>query len=185
MNTTGVTEGPYLTFKEETEGQLDGKEGYLVELGTAAESVKILATVGNEIGTYEGRLSADSNYVRVRLLGTPGTARFVANGVIAKDGKFIAAAGGKVAPVGSATSGIILGRSLYQGNTADDQRFLAMPSAQRHKPAAASHIADASEAHAIADSFDDEEVEAALDTLGGKINAILAVLEGNDLTETS
>ena len=40
-----------------------------------------------------------------------------------------------------------------------------------------SHIADASTAHALADSFDDEESEAALDALGTKINAILAALE--------
>jgi hypothetical protein len=30
MNTTGVTEGPYITLKEETAGQLSGKEGLLI-----------------------------------------------------------------------------------------------------------------------------------------------------------
>ena len=45
MNTTSITEGPYKTFTEETLAQLEGKEGYLVELGTAADSVKILATL--------------------------------------------------------------------------------------------------------------------------------------------
>ena len=47
------------------------------------------------------------------------------------------------------------------------------------------HIADASTAHALADSFDDEESEAALDALGTKINAIIAVLEAWGLTKTS
>lgn len=47
------------------------------------------------------------------------------------------------------------------------------------------HITDASVAHALADSFDDEEAEAALDALGGKINAILAVLEAHNLVASS
>jgi hypothetical protein len=47
------------------------------------------------------------------------------------------------------------------------------------------HIADASEAHALADIFDDEESEAALNALGAKINAILLVLEAWGLTKDS
>ena len=39
------------------------------------------------------------------------------------------------------------------------------------------HIADASTSHALADVFDDEESEAALNALGTKINSILAALE--------
>jgi hypothetical protein len=45
-------------------------------------------------------------------------------------------------------------------------------------------IADASVAHALADSFDDEESEAALDALGGKINAIIAALEKFGILES-
>ena len=41
----------------------------------------------------------------------------------------------------------------------------------------ASAIADASEAHALSATYDDAEVEAALDALGAKINAILAALD--------
>ena len=123
-NTTGVTNGPCVTFEEETAGQLTGKEGYLVELGTAENSVKILATAANAIGTVEGKLSPDSTAVNIRLLGSPGTARYVAGDAIAKGGTFIAAAGGKVV---AGASGRILGKSLFQGNTADDQRFLALP----------------------------------------------------------
>ena len=48
-----------------------------------------------------------------------------------------------------------------------------------------SHIADASTAHALADTFDDEESEAALNALGTKINAILSALETVGILKTS
>ena len=65
----------------------------------------------------------------------------------------------------------------------------------------ASHVADASAAHAITDPADSPadadalrddlvanaipEIEAAMDALGGKINAILAALEGAGILATS
>ena len=48
-----------------------------------------------------------------------------------------------------------------------------------------SHIADASTSHALNATFSDTEVEAALDALGTKINAVIAVVEANKLTATS
>lgn len=42
-------------------------------------------------------------------------------------------------------------------------------------------ITDASESHALADTFDDAEAEAALNALGGKVNAILAALRNHGL----
>ncbi len=45
-----------------------------------------------------------------------------------------------------------------------------------------SNITDASTAHALNAVFDDTEVEAALDALGTKINAILAALDALELT---
>jgi hypothetical protein len=45
-------------------------------------------------------------------------------------------------------------------------------------------IAAASEAHALADSFDDEESEAALNALGAKINAIIVALENFGILES-
>lgn len=42
-------------------------------------------------------------------------------------------------------------------------------------------IADASVAHALNATFSDTEVEAALNALGGKVNAILAILRTNGL----
>jgi hypothetical protein len=123
MNTTGITEGPYKTFQEETANQLDSKQHYLVELGTAKDSVKILATASNAIGTFQEKLSPDSASCNIRLLGSPGSTRYVAGDAIAKGGTFVAAAGGKVV---AGTTGRILGRSLYQGNTADGQVFEAL-----------------------------------------------------------
>lgn len=49
----------------------------------------------------------------------------------------------------------------------------------------AAHVADASTAHALNSTFSDTEAEAALNALGTKINAILAVLEGVGATATS
>lgn len=49
----------------------------------------------------------------------------------------------------------------------------------------AAHIADASVAHALNSTFSDTEAEGALDALGGKINSILAALEGVGITAAS
>jgi hypothetical protein len=49
----------------------------------------------------------------------------------------------------------------------------------------ASHIADASTAHALNATFSDTEVEAALNALGTKINAILAALENTGILASS
>lgn len=50
---------------------------------------------------------------------------------------------------------------------------------------AQAHIADASVAHALNATFSDTEVEGALNTLGGKINSILAALEYHGLVKTA
>lgn len=49
----------------------------------------------------------------------------------------------------------------------------------------AAHIAGASAAHALNATFSDTEVEAALDALAAKLNAILVVLENKGFTATS
>lgn len=49
----------------------------------------------------------------------------------------------------------------------------------------ANHIADASTAHDLNATFSDTEVEAALNALGTKINAILVAIEGAGITKTS
>lgn len=45
-------------------------------------------------------------------------------------------------------------------------------------------ITDASVAHALNATFSDTEVEAALNALGGKINAVIAALEAAQIIET-
>ncbi|MFA5866910.1 MAG: hypothetical protein WC891_02975 [Actinomycetota bacterium] len=49
----------------------------------------------------------------------------------------------------------------------------------------ASHVADASVAHALNVTFSDTEVEAALNALGTNINFILAALEGAGILASS
>lgn len=47
------------------------------------------------------------------------------------------------------------------------------------------HLADASVAHALNSTFSDTEVEAALNALGTKVNAILDILQANGLMAAS
>lgn len=124
MKTT-YTDEAYRTFLEETAAQLDGKEDYIVEIGTANNSVKLLtAAVGNAIGTFTKKLQAGAADLTVRMFGKGGTARVVAGGVIAQGAKVIGATGGKVVTL-PATPGIykVLGKKLTYGNSADNDRI--------------------------------------------------------------
>lgn len=47
------------------------------------------------------------------------------------------------------------------------------------------HVADASTAHALADVFDDEESEAALNALGTKLNSVIHALENAGILKTA
>jgi hypothetical protein len=47
------------------------------------------------------------------------------------------------------------------------------------------HIADASVAHALNATFSDTEVEAALNALGVKLNAVIAALQANGILAAS
>jgi hypothetical protein len=108
------------TFAEEVANQLDGKEGYLVELGTAEGTVKLLATVGNEIGIVRGKLQPGHPDVAIRLLGKGGTANVVAGGVIAKGARVIGAVGGKVVTIPASATSRALGRKLTHAASADN-----------------------------------------------------------------
>jgi hypothetical protein len=118
---TMYNEGRIQSFQEETLGDLDGKEGYLVEPGTAEGTVKLLVTPGNEIGVIQEKPDARSTEVSVALLGSGGVNRYVAGGVIAKGGRFKGAAGGKV--VAAASNERSIGKRLDQGNSADGDIF--------------------------------------------------------------
>lgn len=114
----GITpiDGAYCTFDEETLGALTGKEGYLVEPGTAENTVKLLATPGKEIGVIYEKGDTQSKQVLVRLLGKGGTVVVKAGGVIAKGGRIKGDVGGKV--LASTELGYI-GKKLTHGNSAD------------------------------------------------------------------
>jgi hypothetical protein len=110
-----ITETAYKPFKEAVLDALQNKEGYLVELGAAADTVQLATSANNAIGVLSYKENGNP-HVNVRLLGKGGTVKVVAGGVIAKNAFVGWAAGGKVV---SMANGNTLGRKLTQGNSAD------------------------------------------------------------------
>ena len=117
-------DSPYKTFKEETVGALDGKEGYLLMLGTAENTVKLATSSDVAIGVMAGKLqngSLGDGAVNVRMLGKGGTVKVVAGGVIPKGSRVVWGTGGKaVVQPASAGSYRTLGRKLTHGSSADN-----------------------------------------------------------------
>ncbi|MBB5351351.1 hypothetical protein HNR46_001587 [Haloferula luteola] len=115
------SEGPYKSFQEETLGDLVDKEGFLVMLGNADNTVKLATSGDAAIGVLHQRTSMESREVAVRLLGKGGTVKVKAGGVIAKDARVIWGAGAKVitqpAVAGSYRT---FGRKTAMGNSAED-----------------------------------------------------------------
>lgn len=107
-------DGNVRTFVIETPGQLDGKVDYLVELGTAPESVKLLATATNAFGAVRNLRQPGRGSVAVRLLGGGGTLRLVQSGPIARGGLVKAVAGGTVAAA-TTTGDRVVGRKISNG----------------------------------------------------------------------
>lgn len=122
-----------VSFEEENLGDLTGKEGYLVEPGTAEGTVKLLATAGNEIGAIHEKPDLQSKVVLVQLLNKEGTLKLRAGGVIAKGGRVKGAVGGKV--VASTELGSI-GKKLTQGNSADGDLIEVIGGREYSKPTA-------------------------------------------------
>jgi hypothetical protein len=115
MGAIAYTDGNVRTFAVETSGQLDNKQDYLVELGTADDSVKLLATVGKEIGAVRNLPQPGSPQVSVRLLGKGGTLRLVQSAAISKGALVKAVVGGTV--VTANTSGDrAIGRKISSGS---------------------------------------------------------------------
>ena len=120
MNPT-YTEGPYKSFEEENLLDLQDKEGFLVMLGAADNTVKLATSGDVAIGVLHGRTSLESKDVAVRLLGNGGTVKMKAGGIIAKGSRVVWAAGGKVvAQPAAAGSYRTLGVKLEQGDSADN-----------------------------------------------------------------
>lgn len=86
------TEGNKLSFQPETVGQLDYKQGFLVELGTADGTCKLLATVGNEIGVVAEVLQPGQpdTEITVRALGKNGTVKMKQSSAIPKNARVVA-----------------------------------------------------------------------------------------------
>lgn len=114
MSSIAYIDGNVRTFVIETAGQLDGKTDYLVELGSASESVKLLNTAPNAIGAVRNLRQPGAGSVAVRLLGGGGTLRLVQSGPIARGALVKAAPGGTV--VAATTTGDrVIGRKLSSG----------------------------------------------------------------------
>lgn len=90
------TDGPYRTFSEEVAGALDGKEGYVLELG-ATGGVQLYTNSAKPIGVMVGKLQGSGvTDINVRLLGKGGTVKVVQGGAIAVNSRVKPANGGKV-----------------------------------------------------------------------------------------
>ena len=113
------TDSPYLSLQEVTLGDLSGKNGYLLELGSADNTVQLASGPDTAIGVMFEKFEKGDT-VSVRLLGKGGTVKVKAGGVIAKGGRVVWGTGGKVVAQPTTTGTYrTLGRSLTQGNSAD------------------------------------------------------------------
>jgi hypothetical protein len=110
------TDTPYKSFKEATLDALLNKEGYLVELGTASDTVQLATSGNNAIGVLFHK-DQGNPHVNVRMLGKGGTVKVVAGGVIAKGANVGWGTGAKVVTL---ATGNTLGRKLTQGSSADN-----------------------------------------------------------------
>jgi len=135
-----------------------------------------------DIGTLESEAFADGDMRAVRLWSATGTRKMVAAGAITKHAAVYGAAGGKI---DDTANGHVKGIALETAAADGDIIEVATMSSAMGAIAATAHVADASVAHALADSFNDEESEAALNALGVIINSILAVLENAGLQKSA
>lgn len=110
------TDGPYKPFKEATLDALLDKEFFLVELGTASDTVQLATSAANAIGVLYAKQQGNP-HVNVRLFGGSGSIKVKAGGVIAKGARVTWGTGGKVV---SATTGSLFGRKITQGSSADN-----------------------------------------------------------------
>lgn len=110
------TDGPYKPFKEATLDALLDKEFYLVELGTASDTVQLATSDVKAIGALYSKQKGNP-HVNVRMFGGGGSIKVKAGGVIAKDARVKWGTGGKVV---TATTGALIGRKLTQGSSADN-----------------------------------------------------------------
>jgi len=120
MAKTTYTDNSYRTFVEQVAAALDGKEDYLVALGSNDDAVQ-LAGSSLAIGVIQSKLQPGDTAVNVRLLGKGGTVRMIQSAAIAKGTRVIAdtSNSGQVKAL-PGTSGTyrVLGIKLSAGNGA-------------------------------------------------------------------
>jgi hypothetical protein len=116
MSLRTYTDSPYKPFKEATLDALLNKEGFLVELGTASDTVQLATSANNAIGVVAEKQQGNP-HVNIRLLGKGGSVKVVAGGVIAKGANVGWASGGKVVTL---ATGNTIGRKICQGSSADN-----------------------------------------------------------------
>ncbi len=132
------------------------------------------------LGTLEAASFNDGDKRAVRPWNSQGTRKVVGAGAVAAFALIYDAAGGKVDDV---ANGKLLGLALEAIGAADEV-FELLPTGMFAVDASAT-IVDAVVAHDINSTFSDTEVEATLDALGVKINAIIAALDAHGLTKTA
>jgi hypothetical protein len=120
MKTT-ITENGYVSFNEETLGDLIDKEGYAVCLGATPGTIKLPTTAAEAkaaIGVVHERHRPDDPEVSVRLFGAQGSMRARFGGGVAANAPVKVAVGGKFV---TATSGnLAVGLSLLGEASAND-----------------------------------------------------------------
>lgn len=107
-------DGNVRTFVIDTPGQLNGKTDYLVELGVAPNSVKLLSVANNALGAVRSLRQPGAGSVAVRLLGGGGTLRLVQSAPITR-GAFVKAAAGGTVVIATTAGDRVIGRKLSPG----------------------------------------------------------------------
>jgi len=114
----GFVDGPYRAFDVHNPGDLDGKEGCVLELNSDGK-VQLYTGSGASpaIAIHYGQLKAAAPTVTGRMIGKGGTAKFVAGEAIALGAKFKAASGGAVvnATTGDRSLGINIEGAVVAG----------------------------------------------------------------------
>ena len=124
MTIMGFVDGPYRAFDVHNPGDLDGKEGYALEL-KADGKVQLYSGAGASpaIAVHFGQLKAGAPVITGRMIGKGGTTKFVAGEAIALGARVKAAAGGKV--VNAVATDRSIGINI-EGNAVAGQLFEAL-----------------------------------------------------------
>jgi hypothetical protein len=125
------TDEAYRTFPEEVAGALDGKEGYILELG-ATGGVQLYTNSLKPIGIMHGKIQG-GNDINVRLLGKGGTVKVIQGGAIAVNNRVMPANGGK-AVIGAGAAQRCIGLKIQGQAAGADGEFMEIIDALEYVP---------------------------------------------------